>query len=141
MYLYQIMSIKRFINHYIWISKMKDITADEKLPYIPETFTLGCHTFKVQLYRELYDGNDPLYGQFDYDEQVIRIRIFKDNGELLSRECILNTYYHELFHAFNYLWNTGSDESLASTFAMLICEYEITKKYAKKESINSSSRE
>lgn len=141
MYLYQIMSIKRFINHYIWISKMKDITADEKLPYIPETFTLGCHTFKVQLYRELYDGNDPLYGQFDYDEQVIRIRIFKDNGELLSRECILNTYYHELFHAFNYLWNTGSDESLASTFAMLICEYETTKKYAKKESINSSSRE
>lgn len=141
MYLYQIMSIKRFINHYIWISKMKDITADEKLPYIPETFTLGCHTFKVQLYRELYDGNDPLYGQFDYDEQVIRIRIFKDNGELLSRECVLNTYYHELFHAFNYLWNTGSDESLASTFAMLICEYETTKKYAKKESINSSSRE
>lgn len=141
MYLYQIMSIKRFINHYIWISKMKDITADEKLPYIPETFTLGCHTFKVQLYRELYDGNDPLYGQFDYDEQIIRIRIFKDNGELLSRECILNTYYHELFHAFNYLWNTGSDESLASTFAMLICEYETTKKYAKKESINSSSRE
>lgn len=141
MYLYQIMRIKRFINHYIWISKMKDITADEKLPYIPETFTLGCHTFKVQLYRELYDGNDPLYGQFDYDEQVIRIRIFKDNDELLSRECILNTYYHELFHAFNYLWNTGSDESLASTFAMLMCEYETTKKYAKKESINSSSRE
>ena len=141
MYLYQIMRIKRFINHYIWISKMKDIITDEKLPYIPETFTLGCHTFKVQLYRELYDGNDPLYGQFDYDEQVIRIRIFKDNGELLSRECVLNTYYHELFHAFNYLWNTGSDESLASTFAMLMCEYETTKKYAKKESINSSSRE
>ena len=135
------MRIKRFINHYIWISKMKDITADEKLPYIPETFILGCHTFKVQLYRELYDGNDPLYGQFDYDEQVIRIRIFKDNDELLSRECILNTYYHELFHAFNYLWNTGSDESLSSTFAMLMCEYETTKKYAKKESINSSSRE
>ena len=135
------MRIKRFINHYIWISKMKDITADEKLPYIPETFTLGCHTFKVQLYRELYDGNDPLYGQFDYDEQVIRIRIFKDNSELLSRECVLNTYYHELFHAFNYLWNTGSDESLASTFAMLMCEYETTKKYAKKESINSNNRE
>ena len=120
---------------------MKDVIANEKLSYIPETFTLGCHTFKVQLYEELYDGNDPLYGQFDYDEQIIRIRIFKDNGEPLSKECILNTYYHELFHAFNYLWNTGSDESLVSTFAMLICEYETTKKYAKKESINSSSRE
>ena len=125
------MIIKRFINHYIWISKMKDITADEKLPYIPETFTLGCHIFKVQLYEELYDDNDPLYGQFDYDEQVIRIRIFKDNSELLSRECVLNTYYHELFHAFNYLWNTGSDESLVSTFAMLMREYETTRRYAK----------
>ena len=47
---------------------MKDVIANEKLPYIPETFTLGCHTFKVQLYKELYDDNDPLYGQFDYDE-------------------------------------------------------------------------
>lgn len=107
---------------------MKDVIANEKLPYIPETFTLGCHTFKVQLYEELYDDNDPLYGQFDYDEP-------------LSKECILNTYYHELFHAFNYLWNTGGDESLASTFAMLMCEYKTTKKYAKKEGINSSGRE
>lgn len=115
---------------------MKDVIANEKLSYIPETFTLGCHTFKVQLYEELYD--DPLYG---HDEQVIRIKIFKHNGEPLSKECILNTYYHELFHAFNYLWNTGGDESLASTFAMLMCEYETTKKYAKKEGINSSGRE
>ena len=120
---------------------MKDVIANEKLPYIPETFTLGCHTFKVQLYKELYDENASIYGQFDYEEQVIRIKIFKYNGEPLSKECILNTYYHELFHAFNYLWNTGGDESLASTFAMLMCEYETTKKYAKKEGINSSGRE
>lgn len=109
---------------------MKDVIANEKLSYIPKTFTLGCHPFK----EELYD----LYG---HDEQVIRIKIFKHNGEPLSKECILNTYYHELFYAFNYLWNTGDDESLASTFAMLMCEYETTKKYAKKEGINSSSRE
>ena len=110
---------------------MNDVIANEKLPYIPETFTLGCHTFKVQLYEKLYDDNDPLHGQFDYDEQVIRIRIFRDNGNPLSKECILNTYYHELFHSFNYLGNTGSDESLASTFAMLMCEYETTRRYAK----------
>lgn len=118
------------MNHYIQTSKMKDVIADEKLSYIPETFTLGCHTFKVQLYEELYDDNDPLYGQFDYDEQILRIKILKHNGEPLSKECILNTYYHELFHAFNYLWNTGGDESLASTFAMLMCEYETTRRYA-----------
>lgn len=135
------MIIKRFINHYIWTFKMKDVIANEKLSYIPETFTIGCHTFKVQLYKELYDENESLCGQFDYEEQIIRIKIFKYNGEPLSKECILNTYYHELFHAFNYLWNTGDDESLASTFAMLMCEYETTKKYAKKEGINSSSRE
>lgn len=125
------MTIKGFINHYIWIFKMKDVIANEKLSYIPETFTIGCHTFKVQLYKELYDENESLCGQFDYEEQVIRIKIFKYNGEPLSKECILNTYYHELFHAFNYLWNTGDDESLASTFAMLMCEYETTRRYAK----------
>lgn len=61
---------------------MKDVIANEKLPYIPDTF-------KVQLYKELYDDNDPLYGQFDYDEQIIRIRIFKDNGKPLSRNVFL----------------------------------------------------
>lgn len=109
---------------------MEDKLTDEELSYLPKTFTIGGHTFKVQLYKELYDGDESLYGQFDYEELLIRIRIYKDNGKLLSRECILNTYWHELMYAFNYLWNTGTDESLASTFAMLMCEYNNTKKYA-----------
>ena len=58
---------------------MKDVIANEKLPYIPETFILGCHTFKVQLYEELYDDNDPLYGQFDYDEQIIMVSLYPKN--------------------------------------------------------------
>lgn len=110
---------------------MENKLADEELPYIPKTFSIGGHTFKVLLYEELYDEDGAsLYGQFDYEDLAIRIRIYKDNGQLLPREIIYNSYWHELMHAFNYLWNTGTDESLASTFAMLMCEYINTKNYA-----------
>lgn len=110
---------------------MENKLANEELSYLPKTFSIGGHTFKVLLYEELYDEDgDSIYGQFDYEDLTIRIRIYKDNGQLLSKEIIFNSYYHELMHAFNYLWNTGADESLASTFAMLMCEYINTKNYA-----------
>lgn len=117
-----------------------NIESNEKISYLPKTFTIGCHTFTVTLYKELYDDEgDPIYGQFDYEELSIRIRVHKDNGELLPRDVVYNTWYHELFHTFNYLWNSGTDESLASTFAMLMCEYNKTKSYAKEESNSTTS--
>jgi hypothetical protein len=116
---------------------MENILAKETVSYIPSSFTLGSHNFKVVQYKELSDDDESLYGQFDYENLTISIRIYKEGSDqLLSKEIILNSFYHELFHSFNYLWNTGVDESLASTFAMLMCEFNNTKKYGQE---NASS--
>ncbi len=109
---------------------MENILAKEKVPYLPSSFTLGGHPFKVYQYKELSDDEGSLYGQFDYENLAINIRINKESSdELLAKEIILNSFYHELAHSFNYLWNTEVDESLASTFAMLMCEFNNTKEY------------
>lgn len=43
----------------------------------------------------------------------------------LTEEQIKNSFWHEMFHAFNY--NNKQDESLAQTFANFMREYELTR--------------
>lgn len=52
-----------------------------------------------------------------------------DDGEVihLTEEQIKNSFWHEMFHAFNYYYNNNQDESLAQTFANFMREYELTK--------------
>ena len=47
----------------------------------------------------------------------------------LTDEQVYNSWYHELFHAFNFFWDNGGDESLAQSFANFMREFESTKQY------------
>ena len=46
----------------------------------------------------------------------------------LEEGQIENTFWHELFHVFNFYFNTEQDEALAQTFANFMCEYLATKR-------------
>ena len=107
----------------------EDVIAYEYVNYIPIEFTIANHTFKVKQYAELYLEDEWVFGCFAYKELEICIRI-KYDGKILSEEIIRNTFYHELFHAFNYLWNTDIDEALAQSFANFMREFETSSKYA-----------
>lgn len=105
-----------------------NIESKECVDFLPMEFTIANHKFKVIQYDSLYDEHDTfLYGQFNYEDLEISVAIKNHEGNPLNKEIILNSYYHELFHLFNYLWNTETDESLAQTFANFIREYETTK--------------
>lgn len=106
---------------------MEDIIADksEWVKYLPTQFKIANHTFSVIQYSDLYIDNDWVYGCFSYKNLEIGIRI-KDGDNLISEEIIRNTFWHELFHAFNYLWNTEVDEALAQSFANFMREFEST---------------
>lgn len=106
---------------------MRDVETKEPVDFLPIEFTVANHKFRVIQYDSLYDGDIFLYGQFNYENLEIAVTIRNKEGKLLNKEIILNSYYHELFHLFNYLWNTETDESLAQTFANFIREYETTK--------------
>lgn len=93
---------------------------------IPTSFTIANIPFKVE-FVDLIEDN---YGEFDDLHSTIRIaNKIKYNGKIeeVPDNIKLNTYYHELFHCFNYYYNTELDESLAQTFANFMCEYKATK--------------
>ena len=106
---------------------MEDIIADksEWVKYLPTQFKIANHTFSIVQYSDLYIDNEWVYGCFSYKDLEICIRI-KDGNDLIPEEIIRNTFWHELFHAFNYLWNTEIDEALAQSFANFMREFEST---------------
>ena len=78
---------------------------------------------------ELYLEDDPVYGLFDYLNSEISIRIKKLDDTLCDKEQVFNSFWHEVFHAFNYLYNNEMNESLAQVFANFMREFQSTVKY------------
>lgn len=106
-----------------------NVKSEIVLDYIPTSFTIGNQKFNVVLYDELYLEDDPVYGLFYYLDAEIAIRIKKLDGTLCDKEQTLNAFWHETFHAFNYLYNNEINEALAQTFANFMREFQSTVKY------------
>lgn len=95
---------------------------------IPNKFTIGGQEFEVKLVDRIRDTNN--YGEFSYCPALIEIatKYYDEQGcHDIPENQIKNTYWHEVFHAFNYMWNADTDESLAQSFANFMCEYEESK--------------
>ena len=96
---------------------------------IPKSFKIGGQEFEVRVVDRIRDTDN--YGEFSYCPPMIELatKYYDNNGIAhdLPENQIQNTFWHEMFHCFNYMWNTESDESLAQTFANFMCEYEESK--------------
>lgn len=97
---------------------------------IPKTFKLAGFDFNVEIVDNVSDGEE--YGDYLDVTNTIqiaqRVKIDKKwyNVNGLTQE---NTFWHELFHVFNYYWNTEFNESLAQVFANFMIEYQQTVNY------------
>lgn len=96
---------------------------------LPEQFKIANQVYKVKLLDSL-DTRD--FGEFDSINAEIRIAKkvrspYDDEYYELTDEQIANSFWHEVFHCFNWHWNTECDESLAQSFANFMREYESTK--------------
>ena len=98
---------------------------------IPKSFKIGGQKFEVNMVDRIRDTDN--FGEFTYCPPLIEIatKHYDDNGvgHPIPENQIKNTFLHELFHSFNYMWNNEVDESLAQTFANFMCEYEDSKEY------------
>ena len=91
----------------------------------PSKFKIANQEYKVKFVDYLEDGN---FGEFDSVLAEIRIARRVRSGydsELkeLQPQQIENSYWHEVFHCFNWHFNTETDEGLAQSFANFMCEY------------------
>ena len=98
---------------------------------IPRTFTIARHQYDVEICEFVRDDDGSyLYGYHSDVELTIRVALRMKCGEnivSLTREQIKNSFWHEVFHAFNVYYNNRQDESLAQTFANFMCEFELTR--------------
>ena len=97
---------------------------------ITKRFKIANQWIEVELCDFVEDDGEQLFGLFSSVYCKIWVaRQFKRNGAIvtLSEEQILNTFWHEVFHCFNYYWNNDLDESLAQTFSNFMREYQSTK--------------
>lgn len=88
------------------------------------TFKIAGIKFKIEVVDLLGDGD--LYGQFSELDSTISIaKRIKYDGVIrdIPENIMLNTFYHELFHCFNYYYNNEMSEELAQTFANFMVEY------------------
>ena len=96
---------------------------------IPKYFKVANQLYKVVLVDHL---DKPEYGEFDDIKAEIRIakRIlspYTNDFIELTEEQILNSFWHETFHCFNWHYNTETDEGIAQSFANFMREFETSK--------------
>lgn len=89
---------------------------------IPSKFKIGGQWFNVKMIDELEDT----YGDFSYTPALIRIAETVD-GEKIPQNQKEATFWHELFHTFQYMYNCETDESQAQCFSNFMMEFLETK--------------
>lgn len=96
---------------------------------IPSKFRIANHDYTVKLCEFIDDGDT--FGSHCNLKLEIKVaeRMKNDDGEIidLTEEQIKNSFWHEIFHAFNYYYNNQQDESLAQVFANFMRKFELTK--------------
>lgn len=95
---------------------------------ISKTFSIAGRKFNVEFVDILNGGND--YGSFNDLTGTIKIANkikFGDELEIVPEGVIINTFWHELFHVFNYYYNNETSETLAQVFANFMAEYNQSK--------------
>lgn len=101
---------------------------------IPRTFMIANMPHKVIMEHQAVNSKgESVYGYYrSIDGSIVLGESLTFTGEkkeyAIPDEQIKNTFYHELFHAFNFYWNNEFSEELAQTFSNFMREFEATKK-------------
>ena len=93
---------------------------------IPKKFRIAGHEYVVKSNNIVSVDGDSVFGANDVVrcEVLLAKTVATSEGEVAVSECQTeNTFWHEVFHTFNYYWNTERDEALAQTFANFMCEF------------------
>lgn len=96
---------------------------------IPQEFKIANQVIKVSQPEFIIEDGEYYFGWFSCTKNEIRVaRRIKSGGEIIDveDEARKNTFWHEVYHCFNYFWNTETDECLAQSFANFTREFLAT---------------
>jgi len=91
---------------------------------IPSSFKIGGQEYNVEIVDKL---DDDIYGEYSYTPPVIRIARYSAGTEVPENQRKA-TFWHELFHAFQYMFDCTTDEAQAQCFSNFMMEFLESKK-------------
>ena len=86
---------------------------------IPSSFKIGGQEYKVEFVDKL---EDDIYGDYSYTPPIIRVAR-NSAGEQIPNNQMEATFWHELFHAFQYMFDCTTDEAQAQCFSNFMMEF------------------
>ena len=91
---------------------------------IPEKFTINSQEIKIEIVDIIADG---LFGQYNSLTDTIKIDEYVRNEDgdkiKLTEEQMLNTFFHELLHVFQWHSKGDTSETESSTYAGYFVEF------------------
>jgi hypothetical protein len=101
---------------------------------IPDRYTIGGQEYTVIKKEVVRDeDDDPVFGLHSPAEAKITIaENFLTKNTLkhpFSKDQMVNSFFHEMFHSFNFMMNNEQDETIAQSFANFMCEFLKTAEY------------
>ena len=104
---------------------------------IPDHFTIGGQDYTVVKKETVRDSDDdPVFGLHSSIEAKIYVAekypITDKLKHEFTRDQLINTFFHELFHSFNFMMNNEQEEVIAQSFANFMCEFLKTATYDSK---------
>ena len=112
---------------------------------IPDRYTIGGQEYKV-IQQEIVkdENNDPVFGLHSPVKAKIIIAhkypITDSLKHSFTKDQIVNSFFHEMFHSFNFMMNNEQEEVIAQSFANFMCEFLKTAKYDSEHEGGASSR-
>ena len=112
---------------------------------IPDRYTIGGQEYKVIQQEIVKDENNyPVFGLHSPVEAKIAIAhkfpITDSLKHSFTKDQIVNSFFHEMFHSFNFMMNNEQEEVIAQSFANFMCEFLKTAKYDSEHEGGASSR-
>ena len=105
---------------------------------IPDRYTIGGQEYKV-IQQEIVkdENNDLVFGLHSPVQAKITIAhkfpITDALKHSFTEDQIVNSFFHEMFHSFNFMMNNEQEEVIAQSFANFMCEFLKTAEYNSKE--------
>lgn len=91
---------------------------------IPKEFKIANNKYSIEIVDSVKDSKgEEIFGDHNAITNTIRIAKTID-GIKLSEEQMLNTFWHELFHAFQFFFNNDQWEAQAQCYANFMREYQ-----------------
>ena len=84
---------------------------------------IKCSSLFISNKFELFHGEVWNGRERAYIESMARI------GITITKDQIVNSFFHEMFHSFNFMMNNEQEEVIAQSFANFMCEFLKTAKY------------